>query len=108
MIGAIALALTQVAASPVVYLKCTTIDGGTEKEWTITLNESEGVVDYHTEISGQQRRPARFTADSVYFIGFTLSRVDLSLQRVTTDLVGKVTGSERGTCRVAQPKARAF
>jgi hypothetical protein len=103
MLVALALLLTQTASpSAVVYLKCVTTQGGQEKSWDLTLNESAGTVDYYTEVSGQQRTQARFTSDAVYFIRFTLSRIDLSLQRRA---FGEI---ERGSCRVVQPKARAF
>lgn len=95
-------AIAQVAASPVIYLDCSVNQGGEQVEWKITLNEAEGIVDYDNVISGPQRRPARFTADAVYFIGFTLSRTDLSIKR-------KSYGEWHiGTCRVAEAKARAF
>ena len=100
---AVAAALTQ--ASPAagnVYLKCVTTQGETRKDWDITLNEAAGTVDYYTPISGQQRRPARFTADAVHFIGFTLSRENLTIQR---DVDGAI---EAGTCKVADVAKRAF
>ena len=103
MLGALALLVAQTASpSAVVYLKCVTTQGGQRKSWDLTLNESAGTVDYYTEVSGQQRTRARFASDAVYFIGFTLSRVDLSLQRQS---FGEI---ERGSCQVVQPKARAF
>lgn len=102
MLGAAIFALTQVAASPLVYLDCSLNQSGKQIEWKITLNEAAGVVDYDNPISGPQRRPARFTADAVYFIGFTLSRTDLSIKR-------KAFGEwETGTCRLAEPQSRAF
>ncbi|MBX3564012.1 MAG: hypothetical protein KF730_05475 [Sphingomonas sp.] len=103
MFVALALLLTQTASPPaVVYLKCETTQGGQQKSWDLTLNESAGTVDYYTQVSGQQRTQARFTSNAVYFIGFTLSRVDLTLQRRA---FGEI---ERGTCQVVQPKGRAF
>jgi hypothetical protein len=90
------------APSAVVYLQCVTTQNGKEKSWDITLNEAEGTVDYYTAISGQQRRPARFTSETVHFIGFTLSRVDLTLQRRAFDEI------ESGACQLAEPKTRAF
>ncbi len=85
-----------------VYLKCVTTHTGTQKEWDITLNEAAGTVDYYTAISGQQRRPARFTSDAVYFIGFTLSRENLKIERQADG------GPESGTCQLAKAKSRAF
>jgi len=106
MFGAVILALAQGAASPLVYLDCTVNQGGQQVEWKITLNEAEGVVDYDTVISGPQRRPARFTADAVHFVGFTLSRTDLSIRREVS-ILGKVE-LHSGICRLAEAKARAF
>lgn len=108
MLGFAALILAQ-ATSPggPVYLKCSTEQNGATKFWDITLNEANGTVDYRTDISGQQRRPARFTSDAVYFIGFTLSRVDLTLQRENF-FGGRSLGFERGACQLAENKARAF
>ncbi|GBF86491.1 hemagglutinin hemolysin-related protein [Aphanothece sacrum FPU3] len=102
MLGAAMLMLAQAAPSPLIYLECTIIQAGKSNEWKITLNEANGLVDYDSPISGPQRRPARFTADSVSFIGFTLSRTDLSIVRRANGQ------TETGTCRLAQPKARAF
>lgn len=106
MLGAVILALAQAATSPLVYLDCTVNQGGQQVEWKITLNEAAGVVDYNTVISGPQRRPARFTADAVYFVGFTLSRTDLSIQREVS-ILGRVE-RHAGTCRLSEPQARAF
>ena len=105
MIAAITLALAAVPAtsSPVTYLDCTIIQNGAPVEWQLTLNEGAGSVDYDTVISGAQRRPARFTADAVYFIGFTLSRVDLTMVRPHDDKA-----NDRGKCRLSKPKTRAF
>jgi hypothetical protein len=101
--AAMALLMAQASApSGTVYLKCVTSQTGTPKHWDITLNEAAGTVDYYTEISGQQRSRARFTADAVYFIGFTLSRQDLSITRPVD------AGYERGTCQIATAKNRAF
>lgn len=74
----------------------------------VTLNEAQGMVDYNGAVSGPQRRPARFTATSVHFIGFELSRIDLSIKRPLTDLVGKPLGWETGSCKLVQPASRAF
>lgn len=106
MFGAIILALAQGAASPLVYLDCTVNQNGRPVEWKVTLNEAEGIVDYDTVISGPQRRPARFTADAVYFVSFTLSRTDLSIRREVS-ILGKVE-QHTGTCRLAESKPRAF
>lgn len=104
MLSALLLMLAQAAQpTPVVYLTCVTRQGqGAEKHWDITLNEAAGTVDYYTEISGHQRRTAQFTSEAVYFIGFTLNRVDLTIQRRAFDEI------ESGTCRLAEPPARAF
>jgi hypothetical protein len=102
MFGAAMLMLAQTAASPLVYLECTIMQAGKANEWKITLNEAAGLVDYDSPISGPQRRPARFTADAVSFIGFTLSCTDLSIVRRANGQ------TETGTCRLAQAKARAF
>ena len=108
MLAAITLALASApaASTQLIYLDCTIMQRGRPNEWKVTLNEGEGVVDYDGPISGPQRQPARFTADSVYFIGFTLSRVNLSIQR-TNDVFGVIT-YDIGTCRLPQPKKRAF
>ncbi len=105
MLAAIALVLANAPAStsPLIYLDCTIMQRGQPVEWQITLNEGEGTVDYDTVISGPQRKPARFTADAVYFIGFTLSRIDLTMVRPHTD-----GPNEAGKCRLAKPKTRAF
>lgn len=100
------LALAPVAASPLVYLDCTIQQQGRPVEWKITLNEAQGNVDHETAVSGAQRRPARFTAEQVYFIGFTLSRVDLTINRVS-DVLGEIR-HDTGACRLATPKERAF
>ena len=73
---------------------------------TVTLNEAAGLVDYDGAVSGPQRRAARFTAEEVHFIGFTLSRIDLSISR-TTDLISRTT-IDKGKCRLEQPNERAF
>lgn len=100
------IALIAAAASPapsgLVYLECNTLQGATTVRWQITLNEAAGTVDYYTDGSGQQRREARFTQDKVFFVGFELSRVDLTMRR---QLIGKV---ETGTCRLATSQPRAF
>lgn len=108
MIAAITLALAAApaAVSPLIYLDCTIQQKRQPVEWKITLNEGQGMVDYDTVVSGPQRREARFTADAVYFIGFTLSRIDLSIERITDDGIQK--NRDVGVCRVAKPKARAF
>lgn len=102
MLGAAILMLAQATTSPLVYLECTIIQAGRTNEWKVTLNEANGLVDYDSPISGPQRRPARFTADAVSFIGFTLSRTDLSIVRHANGQ------TETGSCRLAPPKARAF
>lgn len=93
---------SQPASGGLVYLECETQQGATAVRWQITLNEAAGTVDYYTDGSGQQRRAARFTQDKVFFIGFALSRVDLTLHRQLGDAV------ENGTCRMSAPQARAF
>lgn len=105
MLAAITLVLVAAPAgtSPLTYLDCTIMQRGAPVEWQITLNEGEGSVDYNTEISGPQRKPARFTADAVYFIGFTLSRIDLTMVRPHSD-----EPNDAGKCRLAKPKTRAF
>ncbi len=109
MIGIAALFLAQAAAPQgLVYLKCDIVQNNKTIPWEITLNESTGQVDYDNPRSGPQRRPARFTGDNVFFIGFTLSRVDLSITRQMTDFTGAPLAPERGTCRIATPAARAF
>ena len=102
MLGAALLMLAQTTSSPLVYLECTIVQAGRPNEWKVTLNEANGLVDYDSPISGPQRRPARFTADSVSFIGFTLSRTDLSIVRRANGQV------ETGICRLAPTKSRAF
>ena len=105
MLAAITLALAAApaAASPLTYLNCTIMQSGVQNEWEFTLNEGEGTVDYVGRVYGPQRKPARFTADSVYFLGFTLSRVDLSIIRPHDDKA-----NDTGKCRLAKPKTRAF
>jgi len=108
MLALLTLLLVQAnAPSPVVNLECTVTSDGQQRQWQITLNEAAGMVDYYTEVSGQQRRPARFTADAVYFIGFTLSRVDLTLHRESM-LGSRSLGVERGSCRLVEAPGRAF
>lgn len=108
MIGLITLALAAapVAASPLIYLDCTIQQKRGPVEWKVTLNEGEGSVDYDNAISGPQRRSVRFTADAVYFIGFTLSRENLSIERITDDGIQK--SHDIGVCRISKQKARAF
>ena len=102
MVGAALLMLAQAASSSLVYLDCTIIQSGRPVEWKVTLNEASGLVDYDNPISGPQRQPARFTADTVTFVGFTLSRTDLTIRR------NAFGNTETGTCRLAEAKARAF
>lgn len=109
MFSAIALFLAQAYAPGVTHLNCSITDAkGRSSEWQVTLNETNGMVDYFTPVSGPQRKPARFTNDTVYFIGFTLSRVDLSIRRPDVDMQGNLRGYERGQCRIATPPQRAF
>lgn len=95
------------ASSPT-YLECVTDQYGEPYHWQITLNEQQGTAEYNTTI-GRRRAPAQFTADKVYFIGFTLSRIDLTMQRpvAALDNLDKRV-MERGSCKVVTPPARAF
>jgi hypothetical protein len=104
----IALALAAAAPAGIVYLECdiTHPNNGT-RTMQVALNEQAGTVDYTTRTAGTQRRPASFSADAVRFIGFTLSRVDLSITRPVEQL-GRYQGTETGRCRIVQQQARAF
>ena len=92
------------APSPITYLKCVTTQHGQQINWDLTLNEPAGTIDTYTDVfRRQQREVAQFTSDAVYFDGFTLSRVDLTLQRQLAP-----GDFERGTCQMNEPAARAF
>lgn len=105
---AITTAFVLAAAPAPVYLQCITLQKGEPTNWEITLNEAQGTVDYYTDVSGQQRRAARYTADKVFFINFTLSRIDLSISRPLVSMTGEPQGYETGKCRLIQKPARAF
>jgi hypothetical protein len=99
------------AASPgITYLQCSITQDGQPREWTITLNEPEGIATYDpANGAGFVTRPAKFTGDAVYFIGFKLSRVDLTIERQyyrdfhETEMV-----TDRGQCQLSKPAKRAF
>lgn len=86
-----------------VYLNCTTLQSGKPVPWQITLDESRGTAEYDIDTGQRLRRPANFTADKVFFIGFTLSRVDLTLERYD-----EYSGWERGRCQIAKSVDRVF
>ena len=108
MLAAITLILAQAAApAGIVYLECETVHPNNgARSMQVTLNEQAGTVDYTTSV-GPQRRPAQFTANEVRFIGYTLSRVDLTITRPVEQL-GRYQGMERGQCRMIPTQARAF
>lgn len=91
----------------ITYLECVTDQYGEPKNWNITLNEPQGTAEYNT-VKGPRRAPAQFTANEVKFIGFTLSRVNLTMQRPVANLDLTGTVMEKGSCKVVTPAARAF
>ncbi len=97
------------AAEPaaITYLECVTNQEGTPVWWHITLNEQAGVVTYNSPV-GWQRRSAQFTPDAVYFIGFKLSRVNLTMVRQYENMVGTEVRTERGQCHIADQPKRAY
>ena len=108
MLGSLAfLVLTAAQPSGPVYLECVTDQYGEPYHWNITLNEQQGTAEFNTKV-GRRRTNAQFTADKVLFAGFTLSRVDLTMQRpvASLDLTGTVL--EKGSCQIAKPVDRAF
>jgi hypothetical protein len=88
--------------SGITYLTCTTTQEGQQAHWSITLNEPQGIADYITPIGLHRQARAQFTVDAVYFIGFKLSRVDLTMERHDESY------EEHGSCRVAPQVNRAF
>jgi hypothetical protein len=98
------LALAAAAAQPagITYLTCTTTQEGQPAHWSITLNEPYGIADYITPIGRHRQARAQFTSDAVYFIGFKLSRTNLSIERHDTGY------EEHGSCQIAVQPKRAF
>lgn len=101
-----AASVGEVFTSGLVYLECTTqqhwADEPRTVHWQITLNEAAGSVDYNGLGTGDRRVAARFTYDTVTFIGFVLSRVDLTMRREFSGIV------EDGKCRISTGRKRAF
>ena len=84
-------------------LSCDTNLDGTPMHLQITLNEQQGTADIVSSLYGGTdlgRRVATFTPSSVQFLGYTLSRVNLSIVREAVN--------ERGQCRIERVPARAF
>lgn len=110
MLAAITLMLAQASTpSPLVYLDCL-LDysiGDRQVPWQITLNEAQQTVEYTPGKGHTRRRPARFTADAVYFEDNIISRVDLTFASDGVNAIGQRTWA-RGTCRLVEPKIRAF
>ena len=114
VISAIALALSSVGPATIpaslVYLTCTTKRRDSVVDWKLTLNEQAGVVDVSSTANngyGPNRVTATFSAESVIFLGFTLSRIDLKMTRHVF-LGGVDLGVESGDCQLVTPPKRAF
>jgi hypothetical protein len=107
------LALSPVAAaqSATTYLECNTVQRGTPMHYNITLNEPAGTADWIVTSPDQafpgRRDAAQFSANTVRFFDTTISRVDLTMERHNTDLLGNPF-VEKGTCRIVTPAKRAF
>lgn len=106
------LAAPASAAGPV-HLQCTltkgqAISAGTV--WDLTLNESEGTIDYNmsggTNPPVAEKRQAVFSASRVKFGSFTINRETLAFER-SVDLIGEPLVSS-GSCRLVKPKKNAF
>lgn len=114
MFTSVLMALAAVPASPptgnLVYLTCATQRRESAVSWQLTLNEQAGTVDVSSTAnsgSGPDRMAATFTADTVIFLGFTLSRVDLTISRHVY-LGGIDLGVETGQCQLVKQPTRAF
>jgi len=113
MIGIIALLAA--AAAPTsggtIYLNCTTTQPQAGPvQWQLALNETQGTVDVKSTANngaGDGRVRASFSINTVSFLGFTLSRVDLTMSRQVS-FGGMDLGIETGKCEVAKSPTRAF
>lgn len=111
MLMIIALAVAAPTGASLVHLRCVTMQNDAQVRWEITLNEQAGSVDVASDANGgamgTRRETATFGADSVRFMDFTLSRVDLTLSRRMT-VGGLDLGEETGKCELIKTPERAF
>lgn len=106
------LGLLGASAQPnLIDLECDTVQRGTPIHYTMTLNEAAGAVDWAATAPGwlfpSSRVEAQFTADAVSFLDTKISRTDLTIERDSTDSLGRPY-VERGKCRLVEPVKRAF
>jgi hypothetical protein len=110
MIAALVL-VSSATAQPIIYLQCDSLQRGTPMHYELSLNEAAGTVDW-SATSPQMSFPAsheraEFTANAVRFLDTSISRVDLSLERDSTDALGR-SYVEKGKCRIDTPPKRQF
>lgn len=102
-----ALAAAGAAPAGPIYLQCDALQRGQPVRYDITLYEPLSMVEW-SGATARRRDAAQFTADAVYFQTFRISRVNLSMIRRYSNVMGDGIETEAGQCRKITPPSRAF
>lgn len=108
----VALGIASPVAAAPTYLVCTFPKGPVALD--VTADEANGQVTTLVESTGyMEKRTAIFSPSSVKWssagsleLAYSLSRIDLSLQRVMT--IGDKTFPDTATCKIQEAPKRAF